>query len=206
MQPAATSKKKLSWLDVATALGCSEKSAQSRLSALGYTTECGRCGGSGRFSYNQVDGDRCYGCNGRKVVFVKLTKKIIAEAKARQDAGELAPYFARSEAVKAARAALAPVLAAFEAEWKHGAVHTAYNAAYKSERSVAWHTGVDNGAITPAHLAAATMVNSAHGAVHDAIRAHQRGELTSPDVLAAIEWSLAVVLLANATWTELHGV
>lgn len=25
---------------------------------------CGRCGGSGRFSYNQTDGDRCFGCSG----------------------------------------------------------------------------------------------------------------------------------------------
>lgn len=29
------------------------------------TETCGRCGGSGRYSYNQIDGDRCYGCNGR---------------------------------------------------------------------------------------------------------------------------------------------
>lgn len=30
-----------------------------------YETEvCGRCGGSGRYSYNQMDGDRCYGCGG----------------------------------------------------------------------------------------------------------------------------------------------
>ncbi|MFG6500164.1 hypothetical protein [Sulfitobacter sp. 1A15106] len=30
-----------------------------------YETEtCGRCGGSGRYSYNQIDGDRCYGCSG----------------------------------------------------------------------------------------------------------------------------------------------
>lgn len=25
---------------------------------------CGRCGGCGRYSYNQIDGDKCYGCNG----------------------------------------------------------------------------------------------------------------------------------------------
>ena len=28
---------------------------------------CGRCGGSGQFSYNQIDGSRCYGCDGKKV-------------------------------------------------------------------------------------------------------------------------------------------
>lgn len=30
---------------------------------------CGRCGGSGRYSYNQIDGDRCFGCNGKGIVF-----------------------------------------------------------------------------------------------------------------------------------------
>lgn len=25
---------------------------------------CGRCGGSGRYSFNMIDRDRCYGCNG----------------------------------------------------------------------------------------------------------------------------------------------
>jgi hypothetical protein len=25
---------------------------------------CGRCGGTGRYSWNAVDGSRCYGCNG----------------------------------------------------------------------------------------------------------------------------------------------
>lgn len=32
-----------------------------------YETEpCGRCGGSGRYSYNQMTGDRCFKCDGRK--------------------------------------------------------------------------------------------------------------------------------------------
>lgn len=33
---------------------------------------CGRCGGCGRYSFNQMDGDRCYGCGGTGV---KLTKR-----------------------------------------------------------------------------------------------------------------------------------
>lgn len=33
---------------------------------------CGRCGGSGRYSYNMMHGDRCYGCGGAGV---KLTKR-----------------------------------------------------------------------------------------------------------------------------------
>lgn len=28
------------------------------------TTECGRCGGCGRYSFNMIHGDTCYGCGG----------------------------------------------------------------------------------------------------------------------------------------------
>ncbi len=35
------------------------------------TTTCSRCGGSGRYSYNMRDGDRCYGCSGKGVNYTK---------------------------------------------------------------------------------------------------------------------------------------
>jgi DnaJ-class molecular chaperone len=62
---------------------------QAALFALGFRQECGRCGGTGRYSYNQMDGDRCYGCNGKKFVAVKLTRKVLDEAKVKVEAGEL---------------------------------------------------------------------------------------------------------------------
>lgn len=40
---------------------------------------CGRCCGTGKHSYNQVDGDRCYGCNGHGV---RHTAKAAKEFKA----------------------------------------------------------------------------------------------------------------------------
>jgi hypothetical protein len=33
---------------------------------------CGRCGGSGRYSFNMIDRDRCYGCSGTGL---RLTKR-----------------------------------------------------------------------------------------------------------------------------------
>lgn len=33
--------------------------------------DCSRCGGSGRYSWNAMHGDRCYGCNGRGRVYTK---------------------------------------------------------------------------------------------------------------------------------------
>lgn len=45
----------------------------ARRSTLGFEIEsCGRCGGCGRYSYNSIDGDRCYGCGGTGV---RLTKR-----------------------------------------------------------------------------------------------------------------------------------
>lgn len=35
------------------------------------TETCGRCGGSGRYSFNTMDGDRCYGCQGSGIRFTK---------------------------------------------------------------------------------------------------------------------------------------
>lgn len=36
------------------------------------TETCTRCGGCGRYSYNQMHGDICYGCNGKGI---RLTKR-----------------------------------------------------------------------------------------------------------------------------------
>lgn len=44
-------------------------------SPLGFETKtCSRCGGSGQYSYNQIDGSRCYGCNGQKFQYTKRGK------------------------------------------------------------------------------------------------------------------------------------
>jgi hypothetical protein len=43
------------------------------------TTECSRCGGTGHYSYNAMDGTICYGCSGRKT---QMTRKGAAAFKA----------------------------------------------------------------------------------------------------------------------------
>lgn len=44
-----------------------------KLEDLKFETEtCGRCGGTGHYSYNQISGTRCFGCEGKKV---RLTKR-----------------------------------------------------------------------------------------------------------------------------------
>jgi hypothetical protein len=35
---------------------------------------CGRCGGTGQYSYNQITGTRCFGCGGKKTCLTKRGK------------------------------------------------------------------------------------------------------------------------------------
>ena len=44
---------------------------------LDYET-CGRCGGTGHYSYNQLTGSTCFGCNGKRVVFPSDSKALKA--------------------------------------------------------------------------------------------------------------------------------
>jgi hypothetical protein len=39
------------------------------------TDTCGRCGGTGQHSYNQLHGSVCYGCGGKKVAHTKAGAK-----------------------------------------------------------------------------------------------------------------------------------
>jgi hypothetical protein len=39
---------------------------------------CSRCGGTGHFSFNQLDGTICYGCNGAKYVLKRIDKDFIS--------------------------------------------------------------------------------------------------------------------------------
>lgn len=108
-------KPKFTEIDAAAIMGCNVKSMRSRLVALGYTKPCGRCGGSGRYSFNQMTGDRCFGCSGVGKVMLPITRKLVDAAMVRIEAGELVPYFAKIEATRAARAAFAPLKAELDA-------------------------------------------------------------------------------------------
>jgi hypothetical protein len=40
--------------------------------SIGFESQtCGRCNGSGHYSFNMMDGTRCYGCGGSGVVYTK---------------------------------------------------------------------------------------------------------------------------------------
>lgn len=136
--------------DVAKALGCNAKAATSRLVALGYVQSCGRCGGSGRYSFNPVDGDRCFGCNGSGKSLPRLTAKIVADAKARQDAGELSDYFVRNAARAAATKAIEPALAELNSQCGNGGIRAQYNR--HDREKISAHVFVNSNYFRASHL------------------------------------------------------
>jgi len=80
------------------------------------TTTCTRCGGSGRYSYNMRDGDRCYGCGGRGVNYTKranaarsLFIELRAQPLASFNTGDLARYTPSMRAERTVQIASEPV-------------------------------------------------------------------------------------------------
>ena len=67
----------------------------ARIMGMKLSPTCGRCGGSGQYSFNQIDGSTCYGCrgSGHKTPAKRDMKGILARAIEAVEAGELTAYF-----------------------------------------------------------------------------------------------------------------
>jgi hypothetical protein len=123
---------KVDFKTVAQEIGAKDdKIAKARWVALGYTTECSRCGGSGHYSYCQMYGTTCFGCSGSGKMVVKPTVKLIKEAKARIAAGALDAYFERNRRINTARKMLTSMVA--EAETFYNIIANDYSKAYKAK-------------------------------------------------------------------------
>lgn len=69
---------------------------------------CPRCGGSGHYSYNQMDGTRCYGCNGAGKVALNVRWYTDKQRAAMDKANERAAEKRHEKAAAAAKAKLGP--------------------------------------------------------------------------------------------------
>jgi hypothetical protein len=144
---------KLTWKELATEINApTTAAAQARWTALGYTKVCSRCGGTGRFSYNQIDGDRCYGCSGLERQLIAPTPALVAEAKARIAAGALEAYFAENARRRQVRGYIAKMRK--QAEEIYNVIGLAYDAAYRAKYSTGetipallWDLQTENNAI-----------------------------------------------------------
>lgn len=82
------------------------------LHALGLRETCSRCGGSGHYSFNQIDGSRCFGCNGAGERAAPLTAATLEAARVKVEAGELETIRVKARAKAAARREIAPMVEA----------------------------------------------------------------------------------------------
>jgi hypothetical protein len=100
-------------------LNLSEKKIHSlvmtRVIKLGHGKVCGRCGGCGNYSFNQVHGTRCYGCGGLGYKTPKLTESLLSDVKATVDSGVLDDYLKRIKLINAADKAVDIVSKAWSA-------------------------------------------------------------------------------------------
>lgn len=112
-----------------------EKMVQTCLYALGFRQECGRCGGSGRFSYCQQFGDRCFGCAGQCYVAMKLTRAVLDEAAVKVAAGDLVRIREIGARKIAARKSIAGLVEAADAIYS--TISDAYTVGSRAARTIA---------------------------------------------------------------------
>lgn len=198
-----TKSKALEKSEIAALMGCKQSSAISRLVALGYTEVCGRCGGSGRYSWNQIDGDRCFGCGGSGKKLARITAEVVAAALARIEAGELAGYFAENKARKEIKAAVAKT----QATWRAASICAAYNAACDAqmktarERAMAGHEDLyPNGSVTEQPVGRAqTLINDLMQRAWDQESPFRRAA-TALERLAIVQQAEAMILAVDAAF------
>lgn len=201
----STTKTAPTWTDAANALaipGTDDRkrvdAAQRRFRALGYTRPCGRCGGGGEYSFCRDYGTKCFGCSGSGLAFKPLTTTMIAEAAARQAAGELDAYFARNKAAAEAKRAIAPLKAAADAEWSKGAAHTSYKALRDMK--------IDSAQVVrSAEFRAVDLINDVWGVACDLASDIRAKKMTAEERVEGMRECLAAIREINAAWSAYDG-
>lgn len=109
---------------LATILETNEKNVIARAKGMRLLPVCGRCGGTGHYSFNGSH-SICYGCNGAGQIAPKEHElpSIIAEAEAAKTDGRFATYMRFLEAQRVTRNASDKVMTV----WKATGISNAYN-------------------------------------------------------------------------------
>ncbi len=112
-------------LDLSTILNTTEANAIRRAAGLRILPACGRCGGCGHYSYNQINGTTCFGCGGSGQVAPKAGQQadVLTEAKAAVADGRLTVYLEDLAISKRTKNAAKVVMDA----WKATGISAQYN-------------------------------------------------------------------------------
>ena len=103
--------------ELAAALQTTVGNALTRAARLKIAPVCDRCGGCGSYSFNQVDGSTCYGCNGigHRVPKANEMAALVAEAKRAAEDGRLEAYLRTQDAAAKAKAGWQAVMDVYAA-------------------------------------------------------------------------------------------
>lgn len=164
---------------------CKEKFVPTILFALGLRETCSRCGGSGRYSWCQMYGDKCFKCAGKGEFVVTLTAKTLDAARTKVEAGELVALRAKWAAKNTAKASLAPKVT--EAESIYATIGNAYSEASRIKPGMTCDEQIayTHALVTSPLFFAQTMNNSIRAVVFDASHAVQTGRRTDYVAVAA---------------------
>lgn len=99
---------------------------QLRLVGIGLGEYCGRCGGSGSYSFNSMDGSRCYGCGGSGYRARRLSADLLEQAREAVVAGKLDAYLEQARAKAAAKSAAKGAEKAVMDAWKATGIANMY--------------------------------------------------------------------------------
>lgn len=114
VSPSSNAKKRSAWL-------------QSRIIGLGHGVVCGRCCGTGHYSFNQINGSICFGCAGTGWVAAKLTDKLFAALTTDVEAGKLVTYIEELRARQAINSLCKGATDVVMAAWSASQVSKAYD-------------------------------------------------------------------------------
>lgn len=111
---------------IANILGTTEKNLPSRVLGLRLGNVCSRCGGSGKFSFNQIHGDTCYGCGGNGLTMPKSKSDLQTLLKRAEDtvsSGKLAEYLHRLQIEKKNKGVVSRIMKA----WRDTGIERRYD-------------------------------------------------------------------------------
>jgi hypothetical protein len=98
-------KEKLSLEDFSRVLGGDVRFVGNRMVALGHYEVCGRCGGTGQYSFRPDIGTMCMGCGGSGKILPKLTRELLGTVEKEVKEGKLQPYFEKQKKLGEAKKA-----------------------------------------------------------------------------------------------------
>lgn len=180
--------------ELAVILKTTEKNAIPRAAGLRILPVCGRCGGCGHYSYNQISGSVCFGCGGTGQTAPKKAqmKNVLESAAEAMADGRFEDYIEKIACAKRVKNGLESVLTA----WKATGIAKLYDWTKGYETSpTATRRDIDISAINKKMSNAYTKASAAYALTYTKDKSKKEAAMKNCD--AAIAEALSEIAAAN---------